>query len=137
MPKSWKLKIQRPSKRGSFVMAPATINRLCGCLCAALELATQHDERIHNRHVWEIGLAGLPDAQQARNVIISDNKVREFVGVAYKVDHQFGLLADTLAITGARPSQAARLRVEDLHDHPVRPKLAMPTSAKGRRRTRS
>src|SRR6202171_4854111 len=50
-------------------MAPATINRLCGCLCAALELATQHDERIHNRHAWEIGLAGLPDAQQARNVI--------------------------------------------------------------------
>ena len=27
-------------------MAPATINRLCGCLCAALELAAQHDERI-------------------------------------------------------------------------------------------
>ena len=118
-------------------MAPATINRLCGCLCAALELATQHDERIHNRHAWEIGLAGLPDAQQARNVIISDNKVREFVGVAYKVDHQFGLLADTLAITGARPSQAARLRVEDLHDHPVRPKLAMPKSGKGGSRNRS
>ena len=30
-------------------MAPATINRLCRCLCAALELAAQHDERIQNR----------------------------------------------------------------------------------------
>jgi integrase len=118
-------------------MAPATINRLCGCLCAALELAAQHDERIHNRRAWEIGLAGLPDAQEARNVIISDNKVREFVSVAYGVDHQLGLLADTLAITGARPSQAARLRVEDLHDHPVRPKLAMPKSGKGGSRNRS
>jgi integrase len=52
-------------------------------------------------------------------------------------DHQFGLLADTLAITGARPSQAARLRVEDLHDHPVRPKLAMPKGGKGGSRNRS
>jgi integrase len=117
-------------------MAPATINRLCGCLCAALELARQHDERI-NRQAWEIGLTNLPDAQEARNVILSDAKVREFVGTAYRLDHQFGLLADTLAITGARPSQAARLRVEDLHDHPSRPKLAMPKSGKGGSRNRS
>jgi integrase len=129
------LKKWRDSLLGT--MAPSTINRLCGCLCAALELATQHDERIQNRHAWEVGLASLPDAQEARNVIISDDKVREFVGSAYGLDHQFGLLADTLAITGARPSQAARLRVEDLHDHPVRPKLAMPKSGKGGSRNRS
>src|SRR4029079_6076964 len=49
----------------------------------------------------------------------------------------FGLLIDTLAVTGARPSQAVRLRVEDLHDHPVRPKLTMPKSAKGGGRNRS
>jgi integrase len=70
-------------------------------------------------------------------VIISDGKVREFVITAYGLNHQFGLLADTLATTGTRPSQAARLRVEDLHDHPVRPKLAMPKSAKGGSRNRS
>ena len=118
-------------------MAPSTINRLCGCLCAALEQAAQHDKRIQNRDAWEIGLAGLPNAQEARNVIISDDKVREFVASAYGLDHQFGLLTDTLAITGARPSQAARLRVEDLHDHPVRPKLMMPKSGKGGGRNRS
>ena len=50
---------------------------------------------------------------------------------------KFGLLTDTLAITGARPSQAVRLRVEDLHDHPVRPKLMMPKTAKGGGRNRS
>ena len=33
--------------------------------------------------------------------------------------------------------QAVRLRVEDLHDHPVRPKLMMPKSAKGGGRNRS
>jgi len=102
-----------------------------------LELAAQHDERIQNRQAWEVGLAVLPNAQEARNVIMSDDKVREFVATAYGLDDKFGLLADTLAITGARPSQAVRLRVEDLHNHPVRPKLMMPKSAKGGGRNRS
>jgi integrase len=109
---------------------------VCRCLCAALELARQHDERIQNRQAWEVGLAGLPDAQKARNVILSDEKVRDFVAAAYGHDHQLGLLIDVLAITGARPSQAVRLRVEDLQDHPTRPKLMMPKSAKGGGRNR-
>jgi hypothetical protein len=45
-------------------MAPATINRLCRCVCAALELARQHDERIQNRQAWETGLAGLPERRK-------------------------------------------------------------------------
>jgi integrase len=118
-------------------MAAATINRLCRCLCAALGLAAQHDERIQNRQAWEVGLANLPDAQEARNVVLPDDKVREFVAEAYRIDHRFGLLTETLAITGARPSQAVRLRVEDLHNHPLRPKLMMPKSAKGGGRNRS
>ena len=118
-------------------MAPATINRLGRCLCAALTLAAQHNKRIQNRDAWEIGLADLPDAQEPRNVILPDDKVHEFVASAYGLDHQFGLLTDTLAGTGARPSQAARLRVEDLHSHPVRPKLMMPKSAKGGGRNRA
>jgi integrase len=118
-------------------MAPGTINRLCRCVAAALALAARHDQRIKNRDAWEIGLAGLPNAQEARNVILSDDKVLAFVATAYGLDHQFGLLTDTLAITGARPSQAVRLRVEDLHDHPSKPKLMMPKSAKGGGRNRS
>ena len=106
-------------------------------LSAALTLAAQHDKRIKNGAEWELGLAVLPDAQEARNAIISDDKVRDFVATAYGLDHQFGLLTDTLAITGARPSQAVRLRVEDLHDHPVRPKLMMPKSGKGGGRFRA
>src|SRR5262245_61234890 len=53
-------------------MAPATITRLCRCMCAALEVAAQQDGRIKNRQAWEVGLAGLPNAQEARNVIIPD-----------------------------------------------------------------
>jgi integrase len=118
-------------------MAPATINRLCRCLCAALEQAAQSDKRIQNRDAWEAGLAGLPNAQQARNVVLPDDKVLAFVAAAYALDRQLGLLTDTLAITGTRPSQAVRLRVEDLHDPPLRPKLMMPKSAKGGGRNRS
>ena len=118
-------------------IAPATVNRLCRCVSAALALARQHDDRIQNQQAWEIGLAGLPDAQESRNVILPDDKVREFVAAAYRLDQQFGLLTDTLAVTGTRPSQAVRLRVEDVHGHPVRPKLMMPKSAKGGSRNRS
>jgi len=118
--------------------APSTVNRLCGCVCAALELAAQHDPtRIKNRHAWEVGLARLPGVQQARNVILSDDKVRAFVAEAYALDHALGLLSDVLARTGARPSQAARLLVEDLHDHPLHPKLSMPKSGKGGNRNRA
>jgi len=100
-----------------------------------LELARQHDERIQNRQAWELGLACLPDAMEARNVVIPDDRVREFVSTAYALDEKLGLLIDV--ITGARPSQAVRLRVEDLHGHPVRPKLMMPKSGKGGGRNRA
>jgi integrase len=129
------LKKWRDSLLGKI--APATINRVSRCLFAALELARQHDERIQNRQAWEVGLAGLPDAQEARNVVLSDDKVRDFVSAAYALDDEFGLLTDVLAITGARPSQAVRLRVEDLHDHHLRPKLMMPKSSKGGSRNRA
>jgi integrase len=118
-------------------MASATVNRLGRCLCAALAQASQHDKRIQNSEAWEIGLANLPDAQEARNIVLSDDEVRAFVASAYQLDDGFGLFADTMAVTGARPSQLSRLRVEDLRDHPVRPKLAMPRSGKGGGRNRA
>ena len=118
-------------------MAPSTLNRLIACVSAALEQAAQHDKQIQNRDAWETGLANLPNAQAARNVILSDATVRAFVATAYGIDDQLGLLTDALAVTGARPSQAVRLRVEDLHDHPLRPKLMMPKSAKGGDRNRA
>jgi integrase len=128
------LKKWRDSLLGKI--APATVNRVCRCLFAALELARQHDERIQNRQAWELGLACLPDAIESRNVVLADDKVRDFVSTAYALDDKLGLLSDVLAITGARPSQAVRLRIEDLHDHPMRPKLMMPKSGKGGGRNR-
>ena len=76
---------------------------LFGCRAGAGSASTT--SVLKNREAWEIGTAGLPDAQEARNVVLSDEEVHEFVVVAYVLDHQLGLLVDTLAITGARPSQ--------------------------------
>ena len=131
---SKELKTWRDSLLGTIT--PATINRICNALCAALQLAAQHDPRIGNREAWQLGLAALPDAYQARNVVLSDEQVHAFVDAAYANDRQLGLFVETLAVTGARSSQVTRLRVEDLHHHPVKPKLMMPKSGKGGGRNR-
>ena len=112
--------------------SPVTINRFVKGLRAALELAARLDSRrIKNPEAWRVGLTSLPNAESARNVILTDDEVRAFVKQAYARDAQLGLLVDVLATTGARPSQAIRLRVGDLHDHPSKPKLSMPKSGKG------
>jgi integrase len=115
---------------------PATINRLCKMLCAAFELAAQHDPRI-SRAAWEIGLSRLPDAEEARNTVLPDAEIIALVAEATARDAATGLLFDVLATTGCRPSQAIRLRCDDLRDHPTKPKLMMPKSGKGGGRNRS
>jgi integrase len=128
--KRWKL-----SLRGKI--ADSTINRICGSLSAAFELSAQSDKRIQNHDAWRIGLARLPGVEQARNVVISDAKVREFIAAAHANDVGLGLLIETLAETGARPSQVSRLRVEDLRDHQSKPTLMLPKSGKGGGRNRA
>ena len=69
--------------------------------------------------------------------MLDNAQVHALVAAAYARDQQLGLLVDVLAVTGTRPAQATRLRVEDLHDHPAKPKLMMPKSGKGGGRNRS
>ena len=117
--------------------APATVNRLAGATVAALNLAAAHDPRIKSRQPWHVGLQGLPDAQRARNIILSDGQVRVLVDAAYRRGPRFGLFVETLATGGMRPSQAARIEVGDLRlDNPAEPKLTVPRSGKGGGRLR-
>jgi integrase len=110
---------------------PATINRVMNSLQAALELAAKH-----RSHIWRQGLESLPDSQRARNVVLPDVKVLELVAACYAQDAALGLLADVVAVTGARPGQATRLRCDDLVLG-AKPKLMMPKSGKGGGRARS
>jgi integrase len=106
-------------------------------LKAALNLAADHDERIGSRGAWERGLPLLPDAVESRNVILPEADVRAIIAAAYAIGPEFGLLVEVLAVTGARPSQVARLEVGDVQASRPDPRLMMPISHKGRGRRRT
>jgi integrase len=114
-------------------MQPAAADRTGRALKAALNLAAADDARITNTSAWKVGLARLPDVENSRNVILSDEQVRALVGAAYTVDAAFGLLVEVAAVTGARFSQLARLRGDDVQDGSAA-RLMVPGSFKGRRR---
>src|SRR5262245_1700263 len=111
---------------------PASVNRDFKGLKAALNLAAAHDERIINARAWHTGLAALPDAHTARNVILNDDQVLALIAAAYAEDAALGLLVETAAVTGARVSQLARLEVADLQADRGDPRLMMPSSRKGK-----
>jgi integrase len=113
-------------------LAPATVNRTCAAFKAALNLAADHDERIASRRAWETGLASIPDAEQSRNVILSEGVIRGIISEAYAHSAEFGLLVEVAAVTGARISQLARMVVQDLQADRPDPRLMMPTSRKGK-----
>jgi integrase len=107
---------------------PASVNRDLKGFKAALNLASRNDARIANTAAWRTGLAALPGAHRARNVILADDQVRAFVVAAYVEGEALGLLVETAAVTGARVSQLARLEVADLQPN----RLMMPSSRKGK-----
>jgi integrase len=110
----------------------SSVNRISNALRAALNLAAAHDQRINNQTAWRIGLANIFDAAQARNVILSDQVIREIIIAAFAIGPELGLLVETAAVTGARVSQIANLRVGDLQADRPDPRLMMPSSRKGR-----
>lgn len=116
-------------KRG---LAAPSVKRTCRAFKAALNLAASHDPRIANPAAWRTGLASLPDAESARNVILPEKSIREITNAAWDLDPELGLLVECAAVTGARASQLARLEVGDLLADESAPKLSMPTSKKGR-----
>jgi integrase len=117
-------------------LAPGTVNRTKTGLRAALELAAAHDPRIANQRAWKVGLAALPDAHVARNVILTNDEVRRIVAAAYEYNRALGLMVEVAAVTGARLSQLSRLEVADLQADGPEPRLLMPLSAKGRARNK-
>jgi integrase len=112
-------------------MSPASVNRTCFSLKAALNLAARQDERVISRRAWQQGLALIPNATNDRNVILSDSVVRDLIAEAYNESREFGLFVELAAVTGARPSQIVRLEMCDLQDG-VEPRLMMPASRKGK-----
>jgi integrase len=115
-------------------LKPASADRSARVLKAALNLAAKDDPRISNT-AWRDGLARLPDAEVARNVVLPDATIRTVIGAAYDVGRDFGLFVEVAAVTGGRTSQLFALQVQDLLEDAAGPRLMMPSSRKGRRRS--
>jgi integrase len=115
-------------------LAPATVNRTVTGLKAGLNAAADHDESIVSRRAWEVGLTSLPDAEEPRNVILSEAQVLALIEQAHRINSEFGLLVETAAVTGARVGQLARLAVRDIQANGTAPRLMMPSSRKGQGR---
>jgi integrase len=117
-------------KRG---VKPATADRVARVFKACLNLAATDDPRITNSNAWRNGLTRLPEGETARNIILSDEAVRDIIAAAYADSEEFGRFIECLASTGARESQLLRLDVEDIIDTKT-PRLMMPSSRKGKHR---
>jgi integrase len=116
-------------------MKPATAVRLFKNAKAALTLAAKRDHRITNQAAWRDGLSGLAENFESRNPSrLSDAEVQTVVAAAYAIDPAFGRYVEVAAVTGARPSQIARLLVGDLLANGDGPRLMLPSSRKGRGR---
>jgi integrase len=97
-------------------------------------VAADPEQRISNRQPWEAGLATIPDAEESRNVILSEEVIRRLLAEADRHSAELGLLVHVAAVTGARIGQMARLQVQDLQANRSDPRLMMPSSRKGRGR---
>jgi integrase len=96
---------------------------------AALSLAAKRDRRIVNRSIWQDDFDALPNATEARNVILPDDVVAKLITEAFTHNPKLGLFLQVVAETGARPSQVVRLDVADLDA--ANSRLLMPRSGKG------
>ncbi|MHB2166531.1 tyrosine-type recombinase/integrase [Alsobacter sp. R-9] len=113
----------------------ATANRILNDLRAALNRAARrHAKRLPADlpAVIREGAIRLPVAkvEAARTQVMTEADLRAVLKAALEIDPDFGAMVAVLAATGARWSQAAKLRVRDLMVDKLR--ILMPRSSKGR-----
>ena len=112
-------------------MTAAAANRTCHGLKAALNRAADHDESLASRRAWTIGLALIrTPAKPKRDPGRGRGAAHHCRCARYSAE--FGLLVETAAATGARPSQIARIGTQDLIGEGASAKLSIPVSRKGR-----
>lgn len=109
-------------------LEPSGVNRLMAIFRAVLNLAAKTATQKLDADVWKNGLAALPHATEANNVVLPEETVIRLVHAAREYGPEFGLLVEVLAQTGARYSQIARCNVRDL----AGTRLMIPSSFKGR-----
>ena len=109
----------------------SSVNRVRNSVRACSELSAPN-----RSHIWKTGLQTLPNATRPRKLIFPDDVIFSLVGEACRGDAALGLFCHLLAVSGMRPVQAARLRVEDLIGGD-KSRLMVSKSAKGGGRNRA
>jgi integrase len=118
--------------RPDAALAASSVRRVMNDVRAALGAAARR-ERCGPEVLAAIrdGLRSPHGADRPRGKqVLTDDDVRRLVQAAYEVDEDFGDLLLTLAATGARASQIARVTVADLQADAAR--VMVPASRKGR-----
>jgi integrase len=118
-------------------LKPASVVRILKAAKAMLNAAADHDPKRITERPWRVALGGLVDTYTPVDKVQPDHVVQRLIAEAYGLDEAFGLFIHVAAETAARASQIARLLVADLQADDAAPKLLMPSSRKGRRRTTS
>jgi integrase len=114
-------------------VAAASLNRIQNDLRAALKAAIEtHGRELPATLRYDVttGLRSLPDAEQARKIVLKDDQVRKVICASQTTDDDLGAMVLVLASTGCRFSQAAALLVGDLQIDTRR--IIVPSSRKGR-----
>jgi integrase len=111
-------------------MKPSSLNRLLADFRAGITTAMPAQTL---PPALRAALRAEPGASEAREIqVVNPADLRRLLQTADQLDPGFGRLVRLLAVTGARFSQLARLRVNDLQLIPGRSRLMVPASAKGR-----
>lgn len=120
-------------------LAPNLSKRSVNWILTVVRAALNHAANTHRRKLpaalsseIKVGTKAIPGDTNARKQILPDADIRRLVESAFLVDKtgDFGRLILTMAATGARFSQVARIRVGDVQS--ARSRIMVPPARKGR-----
>jgi len=116
---------------GGKEMTEATYDRsIAKPMRAAMNLSASE-----YREVWDEGLELYGGEPEARNVILTTEEISKFVHHAYRHRQDIGLFVHMAQVTGNRPSQFERIKIDGFADvdsgSPGAPYVMMPRSRKG------
>ena len=130
----WRAGLRRGGrgKPDATPLAPATLARLLNDVRAALTAAAREAKAPTDLHaIIKDGMKPPKNFGRARaKQVLSNADVRKVVEAAMAHDPDFGALVMTLAATGARFDQVARITVADFQ--PCERRIMVPASRKGR-----
>ena len=109
-------------------VSKASWNRQVKCLCACLNVVAPESRDRWQPHLKVVSRgAGV---KLHRNVVITPVQRAAWIVASYEENRRFGLYMETVAETGARPDQVARIRVGHLYSRENR--ITCPRTGKGR-----